>query len=427
MIRMDAGMDKLVINGGKPLSGSIEINGAKNAAVAILPAAIMASKGTCNIDNIPDIEDVHCLERIVESLGCKINIGKNSVVIDSTTINNVNANTEDVRKMRASYYLIGALLGRFKKAIVELPGGCPIGVRPIDQHIKGFEALGAKVEIKYGCIHVEADKLIGTNIFFDVISVGATINVMLAATLAEGVTTLENVAKEPHIVDVANFLNSMGANIKGAGTDVIRIVGVNELKGCSYSVIPDQIEAGTYMIAAAACGGKVTIQNIIPKHLESISAKLIEIGVEVTEDGDCITVETHNRLKGANIKTQPYPGFPTDVQQPLSTLLTVAEGRSIITESIWESRLKHVDELKKMGANIKVEGTTAIIDGVSELTGAVVKATDLRAGAAMVIAGLIAEGTTEVLNIEHIDRGYPNIEDKFTALGADIKRISHLE
>ncbi|NMM62122.1 UDP-N-acetylglucosamine 1-carboxyvinyltransferase [Clostridium sp. P21] len=417
-------MDKLVINGGNPLFGSIEINGAKNAAVAILPAAILASKSVCNIDNIPNIEDVHCLERILESLGCKIEVGKNSVMIDSTTINNVNADTEDVRKMRASYYLIGALLGRFKKAKVELPGGCPIGVRPIDQHIKGFEALGAKVDITHGCVVVEADRLIGTNIFFDVVSVGATINVMLAATLAEGVTTLENVAKEPHIVDVANFLNSMGANIKGAGTDVIRVVGVKELQGCSYSVIPDQIEAGTYMIAAAACGGEVRLENVIPKHLESISAKLIEMGGEIIEDGDCITVKSNGKLKGVNIKTQPYPGFPTDVQQPMSALLTVSKGRSIISESIWESRFKHVDELKKMGGSIKVEGRTAIIDGVDKLTGATVKATDLRAGAAMVIAGLIADGTTEVLSIEHIDRGYPNIEDKFKALGANIKRVS---
>jgi UDP-N-acetylglucosamine 1-carboxyvinyltransferase len=423
MIRMDAGMDKLVINGGNPLFGSIEINGAKNAAVAILPAAILANKGVCNIDNIPNIEDVHCLERIVESLGCRIKVEKNSVVIDSTTIDNVNANTEDVRKMRASYYLIGALLGRFKKARVELPGGCPIGVRPIDQHIKGFEALGARVHITHGCVVVEADRLIGTNIFFDVVSVGATINVMLAATLAEGVTTLENVAKEPHVVDVANFLNTMGANIKGAGTDIIRVVGVKELQGCSYSVIPDQIEAGTYMIAAASCGGEVHLENVIPKHLESISAKLIEMGAEITEDGDRVTVKSNGKLKGVNIKTQPYPGFPTDVQQPMSTLLTVSEGRSIISESIWESRFKHVDELKKMGGNIKVEGRTAIIDGVEKLTGAVVKATDLRAGAAMVIAGLIADGTTEVLSIEHIDRGYPNIEDKFKALGADIIRV----
>ena len=415
-------MDKLVITGGNPLFGSIEINGAKNAAVAILPAAIMASKNKCVIDNIPNIEDVHCIERILKSLGCDIKTEKNSATIDSTHIASLSANTDDVRKMRASYYLIGALLGRFKKASVELPGGCPIGVRPIDQHIKGFEALGAKVKITHGSVMVEADELIGTNIFFDVVSVGATINVMLAATLAKGVTTLENVAKEPHVVDVANFLNSMGANIKGAGTDVIRIVGVESLSGCTYSVIPDQIEAGTYMIASAACGGEVTIENVIPKHLESISAKLVEMGSEIRENGDSITVKSSGNLKGVNIKTQPYPGFPTDVQQPMSTLLTVAKGRSIINESIWESRFKHVDELKKMGANIKVEGRTAIIDGVDKLTGAVVKATDLRAGAAMVIAGLIAEGTTEVLSIEHIDRGYPNIEDKFKALGAYIHR-----
>ncbi|AND86215.1 UDP-N-acetylglucosamine 1-carboxyvinyltransferase [Clostridium tyrobutyricum] len=415
-------MDKLVITGGNPLFGSIEINGAKNAAVAILPAAIMASKNKCVIDNIPNIEDVHCIERILKSLGCDIKTKKNSATIDSTHIASLSANTDDVRKMRASYYLIGALLGRFKKASVELPGGCPIGVRPIDQHIKGFEALGAKVKITHGSVMVEADELIGTNIFFDVVSVGATINVMLAATLAKGVTTLENVAKEPHVVDVANFLNSMGANIKGAGTDVIRIVGVESLSGCTYSVIPDQIEAGTYMIASAACGGEVTIENVIPKHLESISAKLVEMGSEIRENGDSITVKSSGNLKGVNIKTQPYPGFPTDVQQPMSTLLTVAKGRSIINESIWESRFKHVDELKKMGANIKVEGRTAIIDGVDKLTGAVVKATDLRAGAAMVIAGLIAEGTTEVLSIEHIDRGYPNIEDKFKALGAYIHR-----
>jgi UDP-N-acetylglucosamine 1-carboxyvinyltransferase len=384
----------------------------------------MASKGVCTIENTPNIEDVHCIERILNELGCKITRQSNSVLqIDSTNITKTNANTEDVRKMRASYYLIGALLGRFKKARVELPGGCPIGVRPIDQHIKGFEALGAHVEIEHGAVIVKADKLIGTNIFFDVVSVGATINVMLAATLAEGNTVLENVAKEPHVVDVANFLNSMGANIKGAGTDVIRITGVKELKGCTYSVIPDQIEAGTYMIATAACGGEVTINNVIPKHLESITAKLIEMGIDVVENGDSVTVKSKGNFKSANIKTQPYPGFPTDVQQPMSTLLTIAKGRSIVNESIWESRFKHVDELKKMGANIKVEGRTAIIDGVPKLTGAVVKATDLRAGAAMVIAGLLAEGDTEILGVEHIDRGYPNIEDKFKSLGATIVRL----
>ncbi|MDD3223191.1 MAG: UDP-N-acetylglucosamine 1-carboxyvinyltransferase [Clostridium sp.] len=417
-------MDKLVINGGKKLFGNVTIGGAKNAAVAILPAAIMASRKVCIIDNTPEIEDIQCEERIMESLGCKIKRVRDSVTIDSTSLSNLCANTDDVRNMRASYYLIGALLGRFKKAQVDLPGGCPIGVRPIDQHIKGFEALGAKVKIEHGTVIAEADKLIGTNIYFDVVSVGATINVMLAATLAEGTTVLENAAKEPHVVDVANFLNTMGANIKGAGTDVIRITGVEELTGCNYSVIPDQIEAGTYMIATAACGGKVTVKNVIPKHLESITAKLVEMGTEVIEEDDAITIISSKNLKGVNIKTLPYPGFPTDVQQPMSTLLCIAKGRSIINESIWESRFKHIDELKKMGACVKVEGRVAIIDGVKNLTGAIVKATDLRAGAAMVIAGLSAEGATEVTSIEHIDRGYPHIENKFKALGADIKRVT---
>jgi UDP-N-acetylglucosamine 1-carboxyvinyltransferase len=416
-------MEKLVINGGKSIFGSVNINGAKNAAVAILPAAIIASKGISTIDNIPNIEDINCIEKILKYLGCKVSKTSNSITIDSTEIRITNADIEEVRKMRASYYFLGALLARFKEARVELPGGCPIGVRPIDQHIKGFEALGAKVTIEHGAVKAVTDKLVGTSIYFDVVSVGATINVMLAATLAEGVTILENSAKEPHVVDVANFLNSMGANIKGAGTDIIKITGVEELTGCNYSAIPDQIEAGTFMIATAACGGEVDINNVIPKHLESISAKLIEMGAEVIEHDDSITVKSSGRLKGVNIKTLPYPGFPTDVQQPMNTLLTITEGRSIINESIWESRFKHVDELKKMGANIKVEGRIAIIEGVENLTGALVKATDLRAGAAMVIAGLIAKGTTIVEGIEHIDRGYPNIEDKFKLLGADIIRI----
>lgn len=416
-------MEKLVINGGRELFGKIDVSGAKNAAVAIIPAAIMAGQGVCVLDNIPDIEDVQCLERILESLNCKIVRGNNTVTIDSTKINNLHANTEDVRRMRASYYLNGALLGRFKEAYVDLPGGCSIGVRPIDQHIKGFEALGATVNIEHGAVKVKADRLIGANIFFDVVSVGATINVMLAAVLAEGTTTLENAAREPHVVDVANFLNTMGANIKGAGTDVIRVVGVKELKGCNYSVIPDQIEAGTYMIAAAACGGEVVVNNIIPKHMESISAKLLEMGVEVIENEDSIIVKSDRKLKGVNVKTLPYPGFPTDAQQPMTTLLAVSAGRSIVNESIYESRFKFVDELRKMGANIKVEGRTAIIDGVSNLTGAVLKATDLRAGAAMIIAGLLAEGTTEVTCIDHVDRGYPHIEEKFKMLGADIRRI----
>ena len=417
-------METLIINGGGALRGSVEINGAKNAAVAILPAAVLASKGKCIIDNIPDIEDVHCLERILLDLGCNVKkTSKNVLEIDATDINTVNACTEDVRRMRASYYFIGSLLARFGKAKVELPGGCPIGVRPIEQHIKGFEALGANVTIEHGAVLVEAESLKAANIFFDVVSVGATINVMIAATMAEGTTVLENVAKEPHVVDVANFLNSMGADIKGAGTDVIRIKGVNELVGCNYSVIPDQIEAGTFMIAAAATKGDVTITNIIPKHLESISAKLIEMGAIVEEGDDSVRITVDNELRGVNLKTAPYPGFPTDVQQPMSVLLSITKGRSLVTESIWENRHKHTDELKKMGAMIKVEGRTAIIDGVEKLEGAKVIATDLRAGAAMVIAGLIANGETEIVDIEHIDRGYPHIEEKFRSLGADIRRV----
>lgn len=416
-------MNRLIINGGKALKGSIEINGAKNAAVAILPAAILASKGECIIDNVPDIADVHCLERIIRSLGCNVEkLDNNTLKINAEEIKTVEACGNDVRKMRASYYFIGALLARFKEAKVELPGGCPIGVRPIDQHIKGFEALGAKVSIEHGAVNIMAEKLIGTNIFFDVVSVGATINLMIAATLAEGTTVLENAAREPHVVDVANFLNAMGSNVKGAGTDVIRIKGVKELKGCNYSVVPDQIEAGTFMIAAAATRGDVTIQNVIPKHLESISAKLLEMGAKVEEGDDSVRVYVDGDLKGVNLKTAPYPGFPTDVQQPMCTLLSTAKGRSIIVETIWENRHKHVDELKKMGATIKVEGRSAIIDGVDRLTGAVVKATDLRAGAAMVIAGLISDGVTEITSIEHIDRGYPHIEEKFRMLGADIVR-----
>lgn len=416
-------MERLIVRGGNALNGLVEINGAKNAAVAILPAAILASKGKCVIDNVPDIEDIHCHERILGSLGVKVSkLGPNTLEIDSENLSNTNACTEDVRRMRASYYFIGSLLARFKKAKVELPGGCPIGERPIDQHIKGFEALGANVEIKDGAVVVEAEKLVGANIFFDVVSVGATINVMIAATLAEGTTILENVAREPHVVDVANFLNSMGANIKGAGTDVIRIQGVKELVGCNYSVVPDQIEAGTFMIAAAATRGDVTLTNVIPKHLESISAKLLEMGVKVEEGDDTVRVYVDGPLNGVNIKTAPYPGFPTDVQQPMSAFLTTVPGKSTIVESIWETRQKHAIELIKMGANIEVEGTIAHITGVEKLKGASVVATDLRAGAAMVIAGLVAEGETEIRDIEHIDRGYPHIEDKFNKLGAKIER-----
>ena len=418
-------MEKLVINGGKSLRGSVEINGAKNAAVAILPAAIIANTGKCVIDNIPDIEDVHCLERILKSLGCTVNkLDNNTLEIDSTDVNNFDACTEDVRRMRASYYFIGSLLARFKQARVELPGGCPIGVRPIDQHIKGFEALGAEVVIEHGAVKVKADRLVGTNIFFDVVSVGATINVMIAATLAEGVTTLENVAKEPHVVDVANFLNTMGADIKGAGTDVIRIRGVKELSGCSYSVIPDQIEAGTFMISAAATRGDITIKNVIPKHLEAISVKLMEIGATVEEFDDAIRVTSDHRLGHTQIKTLPYPGFPTDMQPQIATLLALSDGTSIVTESIFENRFKYVDELSRMGASIKVEGgNVAIIEGVEGFTGAAISAPDLRAGAALVVAALVAEGYSTVDCIHYIERGYECFEDKLAALGGYIEKI----
>lgn len=415
-------MEKIIINGSNPLYGSVDISGAKNAAVAIIPAAVICGLGKCVIDNVPDIEDVNKLIRILGKIGVKVTKLRNTLIIDSTNIKSCVANGEDVQNMRASYYLIGALISRFKKAIVDLPGGCSIGDRPIDQHIKGLKKLGVKIKIEHGSVVAEADKLVGASIFFDVVSVGATINVMLAACLAEGVTVLENVAKEPHVVDVANFLNLMGANIKGAGTDVIKIIGVEKLNGCSYSIIPDQIEASTYMMAAAACKGDVLIRNIIPKHLESVSAKLIEMGVTVYEYDDSIRVKSNGVLKGVNIKTAPYPGFPTDVQQIIGVLMSVAKGTSIISESIFENRFKYFDELKKMGVDVKIEGRAAIINGVSDLTGCKLRATDLRAGAAMIIAGLIAKGKTEIISIEHIDRGYPHIEKKFKSLGAVIHR-----
>ena len=416
-------MEKFIINGGKSIYGEVEISGAKNAVLPILTAAIMASEGICSIENFPEIEDVNCIERIFESLGCKVEKINNVINIDSTEVKSLNANSEDMRKMRASYYFLGALLGRFKEARIELPGGCPIGSRPIDQHIKGLEALGAEVTIEHGSLSAKAERLIGTSIYFDVVSIGATINVMFAATFAEGITILENSAKEPHVVDVANFLNSMGANIKGAGTDTIKITGVEKLVGCNYSVIPDQIEAGTFMIATAACGGEVKLKNVIPKHLESISAKLIEMGAEVIEEDDTVTVKRDKKLKGVNIKTLPYPGFATDLQQPMSALLAVANGRSIINESIYENRFKHLSELNKMGANMTAEDRIAIIDGVERLKGTHVKATDLRAGAALVIAGLVAEGQTIIEGVQHIDRGYPKIEEKLRGLGCDITRI----
>ncbi|CDF59008.1 UDP-N-acetylglucosamine 1-carboxyvinyltransferase [Thermobrachium celere] len=418
-------MEKLVIEGGIPLKGEVVIGGAKNAAVAILPAVILADKGEFVIENLPQIEDIKCLEEILKSLGANVEeVGEGALKIDVKGVKDFRALSEEVKKMRASYYLLGSLLAKFGRAEVAFPGGCPIGVRPIDQHIKGFEAMGAKVTIEHGVIKAYTESgLKGAHIFLDVVSVGATINIMLAATKAEGVTIIENAAKEPHVVDVANFLNSMGAKIKGAGTDVIKIYGVKELEACNYSVIPDQIEAGTYMVAAAATQGDVVLKNVIPKHLESITAKLLEMGVIVEEGEDTVRVYCKKRPKGVNIKTLPYPGFPTDLQQPMSTLCTIAEGVSIINESIWEGRFKHCDELKRMGAKIKVEGRIAVIEGIDKLSGAEVAATDLRGGAALVVAGLVADGVTEITNIRHIDRGYEKIEYKLQKLGAKIKRV----
>ena len=416
-------MEKLLVKGGNKLKGEVTISGAKNAAVAILPACLLV-KGNCRIENLPDIKDVKLFLRILEQLNADVKyIDKNTVDIDCTNVDSYRPLGDLTRKMRGSSYLMGALLGRFSNFIVDPPGGCDFGTRPIDQHIKAFETLGADIDTSKGVIEGSAENLSGGNIFFDVITVGATINAMLAATTANGITVIENAAKEPHIVDLANFLNNMGANIRGAGTDTIKIKGTKDLHGGTYTIIPDQIEAGTFMIAAAATKGDITIKNVIPKHLESISAKLLEMGAIVEEGDDSVRVTVDKPLKGVSVKTAPYPGFPTDVQQPMSTLLSITEGRSLIAESIWENRHKHTDELKKMGAEIKVEGRTAIIDGVKSLNGAKVTATDLRAGAAMVIAGLVANGETEISDIEHIDRGYPHIEDKFRALGADIKRV----
>ncbi|RKD32102.1 UDP-N-acetylglucosamine 1-carboxyvinyltransferase [Thermohalobacter berrensis] len=416
-------MGKIVIEGGAKLKGKVEISGFKNAAVAIIPATLLAGD-KCIIENVPLIKDVYILKEIMESLGAEVELDdKGIMTVDTSTVKKCSTPYDLAKKLRASYYLLGAGLGKFKEVEVSYPGGCDIGTRPIDQHIKGFEALGAKVNIEHGLIECKAEKLTGAKIYLDVVSVGATINIMLASVLAEGTTVIENAAKEPHIVDVANFLNSMGANIRGAGTDVIKIKGVKELHGCTYSVIPDQIEAGTYMIAAAATGGDVIVDNVIPTHLEPVTAKLREIGAEVIEYGDSIRVTANKELKNANIKTLPYPGFPTDLQQPMTAMLCKANGTSVITENIFEGRFKYVDELKRMGAKIKVEGRTAVVEGVKNLSGAKISVTDLRAGAAFIIAGLIAEGITEIYNIYHIDRGYEKIENKLMNLGAKIKRI----
>jgi len=420
-------LEKLVVKGGKRLCGEVVISGAKNAAVAIIPAAILVD-GICIIENIPAIKDVTVICDILKELGAQVEfLDKYTVKIDSSNVNKYTAPYEHVRKMRASYYLLGALLGRIKKADVALPGGCNFGSRPIDQHLKGFRALGAKINDcaeETGAIYAETEGLMGTNIYLDVVSVGATINIMLAATLARGTTIIENVAKEPHIVDVANFLNAMGANIKGAGTDVIKIHGVEKLHGGTYSIIPDQIEAGTFMVAAAATGGDILVKNVIPKHMDSVSAKLIEAGAKVLEFDDSIRVIGTDTIKPVNIKTLPYPGFPTDMQPQFVSLLAAASGTSTVTESVWESRFQYVDELLRMGADITINGRRAIIKGTG-LSGTQVRATDLRGGAGMVIAGLMAKGVTTITDIQYIDRGYENMEEKFKKLGADITRIDN--
>ena len=419
-------MTKYQIRGGNRLHGTIEISGAKNAAVAILPAALLV-KGVCRIENVPQISDVTLILQIMQDLGAQVRtVNRNTVDIDCSNIQNRQIPYELGRKIRASYYLVGALLGRFGRAEVPMPGGCDLGGRPIDQHIKGFAALGAQVEVRGGVIHAkvpEGSRLSGGQVYLDIVSVGATMNIMLGAACADGMTVIENAAKEPHIVDLANFLNSMGANIMGAGTDVIKIRGVERLRGGFYSIIPDQIEAGTYMAAVAAAGGEVLIHNVIPKHLDCITAKLVEMGVEVEEQDDAVLVRRSGALKGVSIKTMPYPGFPTDMQSQMGALLCLAEGSGFITESVWDSRYRYVDELRRMGAVVKVEGKIAAFEGVGKLQGAGVHACDLRAGAAMVIAGLAAHGVTEIDEVYHIERGYENLVEKLSAVGADIRRV----
>lgn len=416
-------MDKFIITGGNKLIGDVTISGAKNAAVAIIPAAIL-SDDICRIENIPNINDVSLIARILHEMGANVKmINKSTLEIDPRHIVSPVASYELVRHMRASYYLLGALLGRFNHAMVAMPGGCDFGVRPIDQHLKGFAALGATYSLEGGMVNVTAQNLVGNNIYLDVVSVGATVNIMLAAVKAKGMTVIENAAKEPHIVDLANFLNSMGADVRGAGTDVIKIRGVSRLNGACYSIIPDQIEAGTYMAAAAATGGDVTVHNVIPKHLESITAKLEEMGVIVEEYDEAVRVIANKRLNKCNIKTMPHPGFPTDMQPQFAVLLCIAKGTSILNENVWDSRFRYVEELRRLGAQISVDGKIAVLEGVDELVGAPVKATDLRAGAAMIIAGLAARGVTQIEDIQHIERGYEDVVEKFRNLGADIRRV----
>ncbi len=416
-------MEQYAIKGGNPLVGEVEIGGAKNAALPIIAAALM-SEETVHIDNLPDVRDTNVLLEAMQSIGVMIKReGRHRVTIYPSQINNLVVDGEGVRRIRASYYFIGALLARYKKAEVALPGGCDIGCRAIDQHIKGFRALGADVNIEYGLIKAEAERLKGSHIYMDVVSVGATINIMMVAALAEGQTIIENAAKEPHVVDLANFLNSMGANIKGAGTDVIRIKGVSHLHGTDYAIIPDQIEAGTFMFAAAVTKGDVTVKNVIPKHLESITAKLLEIGCEIEESDDAVRVVAAKPLRHTQVKTLPYPGFPTDMQPQITVALALSQGTSIVTESIFENRFKYVDELTRMGANIKVEGNTAIVDGVSKYTGAKISAPDLRAGAALVLAALAADGYSVVEDIHYIQRGYEDFHLKLQSLGAQIDKV----
>lgn len=417
-------MEQYVIKGGNPLVGEVEISGAKNAALAILAAAIMTDE-TVTIDNLPDVRDINALLQAMGDIGAKIDrVDAHTVKINGSFVKDIPVDYDSMKKIRASYYLLGAMLGKYKRAEVTLPGGCNIGSRPMDLHIKGFRALGAQVEIRNGAVAAEAERLRGSHIYLDKVSVGATINIMLAASMAEGKTTIENAAKEPHVVDVANFLNSMGANIRGAGTDVVRIVGVERLHRTEYSVIPDQIEAGTFMFAAAATKGDVTVKNVIPKHLEATTAKLLEAGCEVEEFDDAVRVVASKPLRHTQVTTLPYPGFPTDMQPQMSVVLGIAQGTSTVTEGIFENRFKYVDELTRMGADIKVESNIAIINGVRGYTGARVSAPDLRAGAALVIAGLSAEGITVVDDIHYIQRGYEAFENKLEGLGAQIERVS---
>ncbi|MDR1628495.1 MAG: UDP-N-acetylglucosamine 1-carboxyvinyltransferase [Oscillospiraceae bacterium] len=419
-------MEKIIISGGKKLKGDVTISGAKNAAVAVIPATLLVSD-ICRIENIPSISDITLMCKIMSEMGANIRmVNKNTLEIDTRKVASAVVSCDLIRNMRASFYITGALLGRFSKAAVSLPGGCNFGgIRPIDQHLKGFTALGANCKLDGGVVHVSSEKLIGNNIYLDVVSVGATVNIMLAAVKADGCTVIENAAKEPHIVDLANFLNCMGANVCGAGTDIIKVHGVKKLNGITYSIIPDQIEAGTYMVAAAATKGDVTINNVTPKHLESITAKLEEIGVSIEEKDESLRVYVNkDHLIRCNVKTLPYPGFPTDMQPQITALLSTVNGTSIVSEGVWDNRFGYVEELRRMGAQISVDGKMAVIEGVQRLKGATVRAPDLRAGAALITAGLCADGTTIIEEISHIERGYENIIEKLRSLGANIKKVT---